>query len=76
MRYGSLKFGLPNNRLQTHIHTHTPTENFKEVLGTTSIHQKAPFNFDSNFVKLYFGQNLNIELNYYEFCQLLQVSQE
>ena len=23
-RYGTLKFGLPSNRLQTHAHTHTP----------------------------------------------------
>ena len=25
MRYGSFKFGLPGNRLQTHTHTHTHT---------------------------------------------------
>ncbi|XP_064397887.1 electrogenic aspartate/glutamate antiporter SLC25A13, mitochondrial-like [Halichondria panicea] len=46
--------------------------NFKAVLGATSIHTKVPFNFDSNFLKLYFGQNLSLELGYHEFCQLLQ----
>ena len=48
-------------------------ENFQKVLSTTSIHKAAPFDFDSAFVKQYFGQKKSTKLDYFEFVQLLQV---
>ena len=49
------------------------TENFKKVLSATSINKVAPFDFDSSFVKHYFGQQKTTKLDYMEFAQLLQV---
>ena len=43
------------------------------MLSTTSIHKTAPFDFDSSFVKQYFGQEKATKLHYLEFVQLLQV---
>ena len=65
-----------NHATVTHNLVHVlfnSSANFKQVLSETLIHKRVPFDFNSNFVKLYFGQKLNIDLNYHEFCQLLQV---
>ena len=48
-------------------------ENFKEVLSATTIHKTVPFDFNSSFVKQYFGQDRTACLDYFEFSQLLQV---
>ena len=48
-------------------------ENFHEVLCSTTVHQQVNFNFESTFVKQYFGTDHSHELSYEEFVQLLQV---
>jgi len=50
------------------------TDSFKKVISATSVNKLVPFNFSSSFVQQYFGQKLNLELRYYEFCQVLQVN--
>ena len=37
------------------------------------VHQQVNFNFESTFVKQYFGSDHSHELSYEEFVQLLQV---
>ena len=49
------------------------TDNFKNVLSATLVHQQVNFNFESTFVKQYFGTDHSHELSYEEFVQLLQV---
>lgn len=49
------------------------TENFRNVLSSTTVCQAVPFDFDCTFVKQYFGSDKKHLLDYYEFCQLLQV---
>ena len=48
-------------------------DNFHKVLSSTLVHQQVNFNFDSTFVKQYFGTDHSHELSYEEFVQLLQV---
>ena len=48
-------------------------ENFRKVLSATVTHKTVPFNFDSTFVKQYFGETKTTMLSYHEFAQLLQV---
>lgn len=50
------------------------TEEFVEVIKQTTLHQKVPFNFDSDFVKMYFGKERKRAINYVEFSQFLHVS--
>lgn len=50
------------------------TEEFVEVIKQTTLHQKVPFNFDSEFVKMYFGRERKRAVNYVEFSQFLHVS--
>jgi len=49
------------------------TENFHEVLSSTTVHHQVNFNFESTFVKQYFGTDHSHQLSYEEFVQLLQV---
>lgn len=49
------------------------TDNFQKVLSATSINKVATFDFDSSFVKHYFGEEKTTKLEYMEFAQLLQV---
>ena len=44
---------------------------FKEIMSKTLLHQKIPFDLESNFVQLYFGKQKNREIFYNEFCQFL-----
>ncbi|XP_065883416.1 electrogenic aspartate/glutamate antiporter SLC25A12, mitochondrial-like isoform X2 [Dysidea avara] len=46
--------------------------NFYKVLSSTTVHQQVNFNFESTFVKQYFGTDHSHELSYEEFVQLLQ----
>ena len=48
-------------------------DNFHKVLSSTLVHQQVNFNFESTFVKQYFGSDHSHELSYEEFVQLLQV---
>ena len=48
-------------------------DNFHKVLSSTLVHQQVNFNFESTFVKQYFGTDHSHELSYEEFIQLLQV---
>lgn len=50
------------------------TEEFVEVIKQTTLHQKVPFDFDSDFVKMYFGKERKRAINYAEFSQFLHVS--
>ena len=49
------------------------TDNFHKILSSTLVHQQVNFNFESTFVKQYFGIDHSHELSYEEFVQLLQV---
>ncbi|KAK8384570.1 hypothetical protein O3P69_014268 [Scylla paramamosain] len=46
-------------------------EEFVEVIKQTTLHQKVPFDFDSDFVKMYFGKERKRAINYTEFSQFL-----
>ncbi|KAE8748965.1 hypothetical protein FOCC_FOCC004371 [Frankliniella occidentalis] len=46
-------------------------EEFVEVVRKTTLHQRMPFNFDGNFIKLYFGKDKKRLISYSEFSQLL-----
>lgn len=43
------------------------------MIKQTTLHQKVPFNFDSDFVKMYFGKERKRAINYNEFSQFLHV---
>ncbi|XP_069169836.1 calcium-binding mitochondrial carrier protein Aralar1-like isoform X2 [Procambarus clarkii] len=49
-------------------------DEFVEVIKQTILHQKVPFDFDSEFVKMYFGKERKRVISYAEFCQFLHVS--
>ncbi|XP_042896208.2 calcium-binding mitochondrial carrier protein Aralar1 isoform X1 [Parasteatoda tepidariorum] len=46
-------------------------DEFEEIIKHTTLHEKIPFNFASEFLKLHFGADKNRELSYNEFTQLL-----
>ncbi|XP_066961578.1 calcium-binding mitochondrial carrier protein Aralar1 isoform X2 [Macrobrachium rosenbergii] len=46
-------------------------EEFVEVIKQTTLHQKVPFNFESDFIKFYFGKERKRAVNYVEFSQFL-----
>nr|XP_045619991.1 calcium-binding mitochondrial carrier protein Aralar1-like [Procambarus clarkii] len=46
-------------------------DEFVEVIKQTILHQKVPFDFDSEFVKMYFGKERKRVISYAEFCQFL-----
>ncbi|XP_046601741.1 calcium-binding mitochondrial carrier protein Aralar1 isoform X2 [Neodiprion lecontei] len=46
-------------------------DEFAEVMKKTVLHQKMPFNMDSGFIKLYFGNDKKRLINYVEFSQFL-----
>ncbi|XP_030887008.1 calcium-binding mitochondrial carrier protein Aralar2-like isoform X2 [Leptonychotes weddellii] len=48
-------------------------EDVKQVFGQTTIHQRIPFNWDSEFVQLHFGKERKRHLTYAEFTQFLLV---
>ena len=48
-------------------------EDFKRVLSVTTLHSALPFDFNTSFIRRYFGQDRKHQLEYYEFVQLLQV---
>lgn len=48
-------------------------DDFHYVLSHTTTHSTLPFDFNSTFVKQYFGTDKKHSLDYFEFCQLLQV---
>lgn len=46
-------------------------EEFIGILSKTTLHQKIPFNYDCDFVKLYFGKEGKRDITYSEFSQFL-----
>src|SRR5277367_5153356 len=48
-------------------------DEFEEVIKQTILHQKIPFDLDSEFIKLYFGQDKKRIVTYSEFSQFLHV---
>ena len=46
-------------------------DEFVGILSKTTLHQKIPFNFDCDFVKLYFGKEGKRDITYSEFSQFL-----
>jgi len=46
-------------------------DEFLGILTKTTLHKKIPFNYDSDFIKLYFGQNKDRQITYGEFSQFL-----
>ncbi|XP_048473742.1 calcium-binding mitochondrial carrier protein Aralar2 isoform X3 [Rhincodon typus] len=52
-------------------------DHIKQIFSQTSIHQRIPFNWNSEFVDLHFGKDRKHHLNYKEFSQfLLELQQE
>lgn len=49
-------------------------DEFCEVIKHTVLHKKVPFNFNSDFVKMYFGKDKKRSVTYHEFSQFLHVS--
>ncbi|KAB7496155.1 Calcium-binding mitochondrial carrier protein Aralar1 [Armadillidium nasatum] len=47
------------------------TEEFVGVIKKTILHLKVPFDFNSDFVKMYFGKERNRAISYTEFSQFL-----
>lgn len=48
-------------------------DEFVLVIKKTELYLKIPFNLDSQFMKLYFGEKKNRLINYSEFAQFLHV---
>ena len=46
-------------------------EEFLGILSKTTLHKKIPFNYDSDFIKLYFGKKKDRQITYSEFSQFL-----
>lgn len=46
-------------------------EEFEDIFSHTVLHQRIPFNMDSNFIKLYFGKDKKRIVSYMEFSQFL-----
>jgi len=46
-------------------------EEFVGVTQETEIHRNIPFNYDSDFIKLYFGKDKSRQISYSEFSQFL-----
>jgi len=46
-------------------------DEFIGILNKTTLHQKIPFNFDCDFIKLYFGKDKSRQITYSEFSQFL-----
>lgn len=46
-------------------------DEFEEIIKMTTLHSRIPFNFKSDFVRLYFGENHNRTVNFAEFSQVL-----
>jgi len=44
---------------------------FLGILSKTTLHKKIPFNYESDFIKLYFGKNKDRQITYSEFSQFL-----
>ncbi|XP_002740606.1 electrogenic aspartate/glutamate antiporter SLC25A12, mitochondrial-like [Saccoglossus kowalevskii] len=49
---------------------------FKTVFSLTEVHHQVPFNFDSRYVLLHFGEDRKKHLSYQEFTQFLHNLQE
>jgi len=46
-------------------------DEFIGILSKTTLHQKIPFNYDCDFIKLYFGKDKSRQITYSEFSQFL-----
>jgi len=46
-------------------------DEFLGILSKTTLHQKIPFNYDCDFIKLYFGKDKDRQITYSEFSQFL-----
>uniref|UniRef100_A0A671VXZ2 Solute carrier family 25 member 13 n=1 Tax=Sparus aurata TaxID=8175 RepID=A0A671VXZ2_SPAAU len=49
----------------------TTFEDVKQVFNQTTIHQRIPFNWDCEFIRLHFGTQRDKQLSYGEFTQFL-----
>eukprot|EP00092_Neocalanus_flemingeri_P036323 GFUD01039545.1.p1 GENE.GFUD01039545.1~~GFUD01039545.1.p1 ORF type:complete len:696 (+),score=160.55 GFUD01039545.1:64-2151(+) len=46
-------------------------DEFLGILSKTTLHQKIPFNYECDFIKLYFGKDKDRKITYSEFSQFL-----
>ncbi|XP_023349419.1 calcium-binding mitochondrial carrier protein Aralar1 [Eurytemora carolleeae] len=46
-------------------------DEFVDIISKTTIHKRIPFNYDSEFIKLYFGKEKSRQISYSEFSQFL-----
>ncbi|XP_078085535.1 electrogenic aspartate/glutamate antiporter SLC25A13, mitochondrial [Mustelus asterias] len=51
-------------------------DDIKQIFSQTGIHQRIPFNWNSEFVDLYFGKDRKQHLKYKEFSQFLLALQQ
>ena len=50
------------------------SDEFKDLVHHTTLNERIPFNFDSDFIKLHFGEDRLRRISYTEFSQLIHVS--
>lgn len=50
------------------------SDEFVKIIKHTVLHEKMPFNFESEFLRLHFGKDLQRKVTYAEFTQLIHVS--
>jgi solute carrier family 25 aspartate/glutamate transporter 12/13 len=46
-------------------------DEFVDIISKTTLHQRIPFNYDGEFIKLYFGKQKSRQISYSEFSQFL-----
>ncbi|KAL3837138.1 hypothetical protein ACJMK2_022516 [Sinanodonta woodiana] len=46
-------------------------DEFEDIVTHTTLHQRIPFNFNCDFIKLHFGENKERKVTYQEFTQLI-----
>ena len=46
-------------------------DEFVDIISKTTLHKRIPFNYDSEFIKLYFGKEKSRQISYSEFSQFL-----
>ena len=53
---------------------HWVSDEFEYVLKQTEVHKAIPFNFNTEFTRMYFGKERQRPVTYAEFTQLIFVS--
>jgi hypothetical protein len=43
-------------------------------MGQRTVNSQIPFNFDSNIISMYFGEDRRRQIGYHDFTQMLHVN--